>query len=280
MDTVKWDILYLKLILGYMAQLVKSTLGLPIGKHGKTIFRRNKRKIFTYEASGEPMKIKSEKAQNNRLGFGRLGKFCNFINKSKLIKLVWKKSRQPGTATNRQILKYNHISFKSSGISSGFNIIPESLFIHSPIVRLDEDKLIFSFTTRSTNKNKYDENYADFIPPYVFIALIHAKDPVNPESDQKSVNVMLEEYSEEGPFSRDEATNYSFDVPKKAFSFIKDYNTVLVFPAIIQIDEYNTPVKWSETGGIYVKGKKPPVKTREPEKPREKPGKSFRIEYM
>lgn len=263
-----------------MAQLFKKTLGVPIGKHGNTIFRRNKRKIFTYEASGEPMKIKSEIAMNNRLGFGRLGKFCNFINKSKLIKLVWKKSRQPGTATNRQILKYNHISFKSSGISSGFNILPESMYINSPEVHLNENKLVFSFTTRDAYWKTYDEHYADFNPPYVFIAMVHAKDPVNPDTEQKSVNVMLEEYSEEGPFSRDEPTSYSFDVPKKAFSFIKDYNTVLVFPAIIQIDEYNTPVKWAETGGIYVKGKKPPVIAPEPEKPREKPGKSFRIEYM
>ena len=263
-----------------MAEIVNSHLGIPIGKHGKTIYRRNRKKIFAYEASGEPMKIKSEIAKNNRLGFGKLGKFCNFVNKSKLIKLVWKKSKQPGTATNRQMLKYNHKSYKYYEISSAINILPESLYIHSPEVHLNENKLVFSFTTRDTNWNNYDEHYSDFNPPYVFIAMIHSKDPVNPDSEQKSVNVMLEEYSEAGPFSRDEATSYSFDVPKKAFSFIKDYNTVLVFPAIIQIDEYNTPVKWAETGGKYIKGKKPPVIAPEPVKSRERPGKSFRIEYM
>ena len=65
-----------------MSQIKPGSLGLPIGKLGKTIFRRNKKKLFTYEASDNPMNVKSEKAQNNRLGFGKLGKFSNFINKS------------------------------------------------------------------------------------------------------------------------------------------------------------------------------------------------------
>jgi hypothetical protein len=263
-----------------MAQIVDSHLGVPIGKHGKTIFRRNRNKIFTYEASEEPIKVKSEKAQNNRLGFGKLGKFCNFINKSKLIKLAWKKSKLPGSATNRQMLKYNHITYKYYEISSGIKILPESMYINSPEVLLNENKLVFRFTTWDAYWKTYDEHYADFNPPYVFIAMIHAKDPVNPDNEKKTVNVILEEFSEVGPFSRDETTSYSFDVPKKAFSFIKDYNTVLVFPAIIQIDEYNTPVKWAETGGIYIKGKHPEIIPPKPAKPRERPGKSFRIEYM
>jgi hypothetical protein len=263
-----------------MSQILDSHLGTPIGKHGKTIFRRNRKKIFTYEASEKPLKIKSEIAQNNRLGFGKLGKFCNFINKSNLLKLVWKISKQPGSATNRQILKYNHTTYKYYEISSDIHILPESMSINSPEVLLDENKLVFRFSTLDAYWKTFNEQFSDFIPPYVFVAMIHAKDPVNPENKNKTVNVMLEETSETGPFSRVDTTSFSFEVAEKSFPFIKDYNTVLVFPAIISIDEYNCPVKWAETGGIYIKGKHPEIIPLEPEKPREKPGNSFRIEYI
>ena len=263
-----------------MSQILDSHLGTPIGKHGKTIFRRNRKKIFTYEASEEPIKVKSEKAQNNRLGFGKLGKFCNFINKSKLVKHAWKISKQPGSATNRQMLKYNHNTFKYYQINSGIHILPESVYMYSAKVLLDENSLSFSFYTFTVSNKMPDNNYSDFNPPYVFVAMIHAKDPANPENEKKTVNVMLEEYSEAGPFSLEDATSYAFDVPEKAFSFIKDYNTVLVFPAIITIDEYNTPLKWAETGGIYIKGKHPDIIPPELAKSIENPGKSFRIEYI
>jgi hypothetical protein len=261
-----------------MARLHPGSLGTPIGKQGKTVFRRNKKKIFTYETSGEPIKIKSEKAQKNRFDFGKLSKFCNFVNRSVLIKKAWKLSKLPGTATNRQILKYNHLTHKLFGINSNCHILPRSIFMNNPSVTMDENSLSFRFTTVD-DQIGYNEKFSHFNPPYVFMAAIHAKDTVNPENERQVVNIMIEETLEKGPLSREDYTSYTFDVPEKAFSFIDDYNTVLVFPAVVTIDEYNTPINWTETGGIYVRGEHPEIIKPPLPKPIEKPGKSFRVEF-
>ena len=67
---------------------------------------------------------------------------------------------------------------------------------------------------------------------------------------------------------------------RKTFKGYIRYNTVLVFPTIISIDEYNCPVKWAETGSIYIECKHPEIFPPAKEKPIEKPGNSFRIEYI
>jgi len=262
-----------------MAELKPGPLGTPIGKHGKTVFRRNRKKIFTYELSDEPMKVKSEKAQNNRNEFGKLIKFSNFINKTVVIKLAWKKVKVPGVASNRRIFKYNHNTFKFAGINSRCHILPASIYMSLPEVFLDENRLSFQFSTCDSYWKTYNEQYSDFNPPYVFIAMIYAKDPVNPDCKNKVVNVMMQELSDDGPFPHEGIISFTFDTSEKSFTFINDYNTVLVFPAVICLNEYNQPYKWTETGGIYIKGSRPVYTTSPEDKTIENPEKSFRIEY-
>lgn len=261
-----------------MSEFIPGPLGTPLGKQGKTVFRRTKKKIFTYEASDEPMKVKSEIAQNNRLEFGKLVRFSNFINRSKLIKLAWKYSKLPGSASNRKILKYNHGTFKHYGIDQGCHILPVSIYMTNAEVTISESILRFKFTTVD-NQIGYNPEFADFNPPYKFVCMLHFKDPVEPKNENKVINLMLEELSNTVPLSREDYTNYSFDIPENYFSFIKDYNTILAFPAVITMNEYGYPAQWTETGGIYLKGKRPPSRQPKVETTIESPEKSIRIEY-
>lgn len=261
-----------------MARIIPGSVGTPIGKTGKTVFRRTNKKVFSYELTEAFKETKSEKVIANRKNFGKLSKFSNFVNKSETIKKVWKKSKLKGNASNRRIFKYNYKTFHHYGICSGINILPAHLYIHNSSVSLDENRLTFKFTTYDI-KAGFDERYADFNPPYVFVAVIHAKDPINPDNRNEFLNVMLEETLENEKFSRDEFISHTFDTPESAFSFINDYNTVIVFPGIISIDEYNMPLKWTECGGIYVKGSHPEMIPPVKPAPLERPGKKFLIEY-
>lgn len=261
-----------------MARILPGPVGTPVGKTGKTVFRRTNRKVFSYELTEAFKETKSEKVIANRKNFGKLSKFSNFVNKSETIKKVWKKSKLKGNASNRRILKYNYKTFSHYGISSEINILPAHLYLHNHDISLDENRLTFKFTTYDS-KAGFDERYANFNPPYVFVAVIHAKDPVNPDNKNEFLNVMLEETIENGMLSREEIISHTYDTPDGAFNFINDYNTVIVFPGIISIDEYNMPVKWAECGGIYVKGSHPEIIPPVKPVPLERPGKKFLIEY-
>jgi len=261
-----------------MSEFIPGPLGIPLGKQGKTVFRRTKKKIFTYEASDEPMKVKSEKAQNNRLEFGKLVRFSNFVNRSKLIKEVWKRSKLPGTASNRRILKYNHNTFKHYGIDQACHILPKSTYMNKAEVTISESSLRFKFTT-VYDQTGYNAQFSEFLPPYKYICMLHFKDPVDPVNEKKVINIMLEELLNTGHLSREGFTSYSFDIPENYFSFIKDYKTILAFPALITMNEYGSPVHWTETGGIYLKGERPPSKQPKAEIAIETPEKSLRIEY-
>ncbi|MFZ4589950.1 MAG: hypothetical protein ACOYN6_03070 [Ignavibacteria bacterium] len=261
-----------------MSELKTGHLGIPIGKHGKTVFRRNRKKVFTYEASDEPMKVKSEKAQNNRLEFGKLVRFSNFVNRSKLIKEVWKRSKLPGSASNRRILKYNHNTFINYGLDLDSHILPESVYMNKAQVIIDESSLGLKFTTVN-DQTGYNTKFSEFLPTFKFICMLHFKDPIDPKNEKKVINIMLEEQLNTGHLSREGYTGYSFDIPENYFSFIKDYNTILAFPALITMNEYGSPVHWTEAGGIYLKGESPPISKPKVETTIESPEKSLRIEY-
>ncbi|MFA7360037.1 MAG: hypothetical protein WC139_03275 [Candidatus Kapaibacterium sp.] len=261
-----------------MARIFPGSVGTAVGKTGKTVFRRTNKKVFSYELTEAFKETKSEKVIANRKNFGKLSKFSNFVNKSETIKKVWKKSKLKGNASNRRILKYNYKTFQNYGISSDINILPAHLYVHNRSIDLNENRLTFKFTTYNI-RTGFDERYADFNPPYVFVAVIHAKDPVNPDIKNEFLNVILEESLESEKFSRDEYISYTFDTPEGAFSFINDYNTIIVFPGIVSIDEFNEPIKWAQCGGIYIKGSHPEIITPTKPVPRERPGKKFLIEY-
>jgi len=80
-------------------------------------------------------------------------------------------------------------------------------------------------------------------------------------------------------FTRDRFITFTFDTPDGSFKLINDYETIIVFPAVISIDASNYPIKWAECGGIYTKGSRPKIALPQPVPPIEKPGKTFLIEY-
>lgn len=261
-----------------MAKFIPGVLGTPVGKHGSSVFRRTNNKIFTYELNQVFNKSVSENVAKNRKDFGILVKFCNFINKSDPIHKIWKKSKLPGHAPNRKILKYNHKTYKAYKISSGIQILPTSLFFHGVKVLLTKNRLSIKFSTNNKSKT-FDENYSLFKPPYLFFSLVYAKDPLKSDSERNIVNVLLEEYIEDYKLSADNINEFTFNTEKGLFGFIKDYKTVLVFPAIISFDEYFQPKKWTECGGIYIKGKHPEIIPYKKISTSEKPANNILIDY-
>ena len=260
-----------------MARILPGHIGTPVGKHGKTVYRRTNKKVFSYELTEAFKETKSEKVIANRKNFGKLSIFSNFVNKSETIKQVWKKSKLKGNASNRRILKYNYKAFHSYGISSDINILPTNLFLHNRSANLDTNRLTIKFSAYDT-KAGFDEKYADFNPPYVIVSIVHVKDPVNPVNEKEFLNVLLEETIENVRIQDDKLFSYIFDTPDGAFNFINDYNTVIVFPGIISIDENNYPIKWAECHGLYIKGSHPEINPPSKPIPFERPGKKFLVE--
>lgn len=261
-----------------MSRIIPGHLGTPIGKYGKTVYRRTNKKVFSYELTEAFKETKSEKVIANRKNFGKLSKFSNFVNKSETIKKVWTKSKLKGNASNRRIFKYNYKTFHHYGISSGIHILPTNLYLHNLSTSLDHNRLTVSFSAYDINAG-FDNKFVDFNPPYVIVTVIHAKDPVNPGNENEYLNVMLEETIENIRFQEEKLFTHTFDTPEGAFSFIDDYNTVIVFPGLISIDEYNYPGKWAECHGLYTKGSHPEIIPPQKPVPIERPGKKFLIEY-
>lgn len=260
-----------------MAKLIHKHLGTPVGKHGEIVYKYINKKTFLCQPPENYTPSTSEKYTSNLNLFAELTKFSNFLNKSLLIKQVWKLSKKPGYRTNLKIFKYNHIHVKFFGISSGCKILPESILLNEPGAAMDENHLTIRFKT--CDRLGYDIKYDNLKPPLVFMSYIYASDPVDKNNEHKKVNILLEETYEGEPLSQDAFTNYTFDTAENAFSFINDYNTVIVFPAIVSLDKYNCPFKWAECGGIYIKGEHPEIKAPKPPPPFERPGKKFIVQY-
>lgn len=263
-----------------MARIIPGSLGTPQGKTGNEVFRRTNKKTFSYRLTKAYNDTKSEKVKEGRKKFGQLSKFSNYLNESPLLKDVWIKSKLKGHGPNRKILKYNHAAYMRNGISHYINILPVSLYMHKTEVELTNDYLNMKLSAIDQGANILDEKYKDFNPPYVFMAIIHAKDPVDPDSEHKYVNARLEETLDKVRIADSGHISFTFDTEKGFFSFVNHFNTVIVFPAVVSIDEFNKPLKWTECGGIYLKGNPPPVVRPEKPKPLELPGKKFEVKYF
>lgn len=236
-----------------MARIVNSHLGIPIGKMGDIVFKRRNKKIFSQFAAEKYKETTSERVIKNRSLFGEVMVFSNFINRSPVIKYIWRKRKDmPGKATNMRIFKQNHPHIKSKGISSRCRILPYNLQIYEAAIGLTVDSLTFSF--KNSYKGVVPESYSDFKPPFLFIAIIHMEEPVNEKVKHKMMNIKLEEMLLSGELSDSGFTHFTFNTAKKTFKIIKDYNKIIVYPAVISFDEYKQPYKWAECGGLYVKG--------------------------
>lgn len=262
-----------------MARLINYHLGLPIGKMGNIVFKRRNKKVFSYFATEAYKETSSERLIKNRNLFAEVTKFSNFVNRSPVVKFIWKKRKDlPGKATNLKIFKYNHPTINSYGISSRCKILPFYLYISEAGIGLNQNTLTFKFKI-SDDKGVLYSGFEDFKAPFLFIAIIHMEEPTSKSVKHKEVNLRLEERLEAGELSEKGYTDFTFNTVKKTFSIIKDYNKVIVFPAIVNFDEYNQPYKWAECGGLYAKGADrvyvPPPKAE----PIQKPGVIIDVEY-
>ncbi len=263
-----------------MARIIPGTLGTPVGKTGNEVFRRTNKKTFSYRLTKAFNETKSEKVKEVRKKFGELSKFSNYLNESLIVKKVWDKSKLKGHGSNRKIIKYNFKKFKLYGISGSFNILPSHLFMDQVDAELDNDTLNVKFSAFDKRTNTLYEGYKDFNPPYVFMAVIHAKDPAATDSEYRFVNARLEESLEKVKIADSSIISFTFDTEKGAFNFINDFNTVIVFPAVVSLNEYFEPDKWAQCGGVYLKGTPPPVAPAVKEVERKLPDKKFEVKYF
>jgi hypothetical protein len=261
-----------------MARIKGGSLGVPSGKVGNTVYKRKNKKTIAYMLNEAYNKSFSEAALKNEEVFTRISKFCNFVNKPAIVKKVWKFSKMPGTYSNLMIFKLNHNSIKSWGISSDFHIFPQNFFYKNKNISLDKDKLTLECLV--TNPSDYFKRQTEsFDPPFYFLALIHAKDPVNPDSKHKKVNLFLTEKPSDFEKTDSGTFIFTFDTEKDSFSFIDNFNTVIVFPAIVSYNYSDGIYKWAENGGFYIKGSKPAECIPKPPPPPGAQDKTFLIEY-
>jgi hypothetical protein len=261
-----------------MARIRVGTTGTPSGKVGNTVYKYKNKKTIAYQLNEAYNKSNSEAALKNEEIFTKITKFCNFVNRPAIVKTVWKFAKMPGHYTNLMIFKYNHNSIKSWGISSDFKILPDNFFYKNKNIILDKDKLTLEFSvTRPLQYLKRQDEF--FEPPYTFIALIHAEDPVIPDSKPNKVNLFLTEKPTECEIDDNSIFTFTFDTEKDSFSFIDNYKTVIVFPAVVSINQPALIYKWAQNGGFYIKGSKLETPIPKPAPPPEAPNKSFIIEY-
>lgn len=261
-----------------MARIIGSTLGTPSGKVGNTIYKRKNKKTFAYKLNEVYNKSNSEAALENKAMFTKITKFCNFVNRPLIVKNVWKFAKMPGTYSNLMIFKHNHANIKLFGICSDVHILPPNFCYENKNISLDKDKLTLEFNVLPPERY-FKRQTESFDTPFTFIALIHACDPVNPDVKPNKINLFLSEKPED--FYKDERGKYifTFDTEKDSFSFIDNFKTVLVFPAVVSYSNLNRVYKWAENGGFYIKGTKAEKSVSKPVPPQNTSNKTFIIDY-
>ncbi|MFA5011283.1 MAG: hypothetical protein WC644_04945 [Ignavibacteria bacterium] len=246
-----------------MARIRSGVLGTPTGKIGKTVYRRLNKKTVASGLSENRKKSNSEAVIQNENLFAQVTKLCNFVNKSTIIKNVWKFSKLPGTYTNLKLFKHNYNSIRSWDVSSDFHILPDNLQYFNEDILLCKDKLEIRFYVDYA-VTVYKKQTGDFLPPYAFLSLIYAKDPVSPKSKIKKVSQFLSEIQTGFQIIPKQKSSFTFASQDDSFSYIDDFNTVIVFPAIVSLNETKKTYEWAENGGFYVKGSKPEISLYNP----------------
>lgn len=261
-----------------MAEMKGGLLGKPSGKVGDMVYRIKNKKVLAYRLNETYNKSFSDKALENESLFTKVSAFANFLNKSPLLKQLWILSKRPGVYSNLKIYKFNHRNIKLWGISSEARILPTNFTYRNKNVILDKNKLTLEFQHPEINK-LYKNQTHDFEPPYTFVSVIYAVDPVNPESEQKKAAIYLDEKVDDFKISAAGTSRFTFDTPENSFPFLNDFKTILVFPAIVSHETVSGWHKWAECGGIYMKGSIPKKSLFKPEPVPVKPNKTFIIDY-
>lgn len=236
-----------------MARIRPGVIGETSGKVGDVVYRRKNKKIHAYNANKKRKRTITEAVVKNESAFSRVIRFSNFINNPVIVKNVWEFSKLPGTYTNLKIFKFNYECIKSFGVTHAVHILPENYFYDNKNIHIDKDSLILNFQITPWTEY-YRKQTKEFIPPYYFLALVHAKNPIKKKLKHKEISVLPVELSSLERIEFYKTYSFAFELPKDALSFIDDYKTVIVFPAIVSFNRNNNSYEWAENGGFYVKG--------------------------
>lgn len=249
-----------------MARIRRSHLGTPSGRVGNEVYRNRNKKTIAYAYTEKIKKSDSDAVQKNEALFARVTKISNFINQPVIVKNVWKYSKLPGAYSNLKLFKYNYKTIRSWDISSDLRILPPNRIYENHGIIFGKDILTLNFKV-SAALHSYSNQTQDFNPPYHLIAFIYAKDPVDPSSEHEKVKLLLVEKHDDIIITPFQEFSFSFKSAKDKFSFIDEYNTLLVFPAVVSEDESTLIYSWAEMQGFYVKGYKPTEKLYKPVPP-------------
>lgn len=236
-----------------MARIRPGVIGETSGKVGDVVYRRKNKKIHAYKANKKRKRTITEAVVKNESAFARVIRFSNFINNPVIVKNVWEFSKLPGTYTNLKIFKFNYENIRSRGITGNVHILPQNYYYDNKSILIDKDSLTLNFRVTSAYEY-YKKQTKEFNSPYYFLALVHAKNPIKKRSKHKEISVFPVELSSLERIEFKKTYSFSFDLPNDALSFIDDYKTVIVFPAIVSFNRNNNSYEWAENGGFYVKG--------------------------
>ncbi len=254
-----------------MGNLDKKILGIPRGKVGEVVFKRRNNKIYTGPAPEEYKKTTSVRLIANRGRFAKVTKFSNFVNGNPILKRIWNNTNVHGPDSNLKIFSYNYSSISTNGPSDWTHILPANanLIIENPI--LNDYSLSFSFQINHSS---------DMVPEFYVVSLLYFKDPIETSSKKQHLIIMPYEYIDSFPEPISEFNTYKFEDNETSFSMINDYKTIMLFPAIISLNNNTSNPVWAECGGIYIKGTKPDVLPPPTEQQIMKLKKSVSIKYI
>lgn len=257
-----------------MARIRPGVIGEPSGKVGDVVYRRKNKKIHAYNSTKNRKRTVTAAVVKNESAFSRVIRFSNFINNPEIVKNVWEFSKLPGTYTNLKIFKHNYENIRAYGVTHAVHILPENYKYVNKDILIEKDSLTLNFQIEP-GVEYYKKQTKEFSPPYYFLALVHAKNPVKKKSKHKEISVFPVEISLSEGIELNNNYSFSFAIPEDGLSFIDDYNTVIVFPAVVSFNKNNNSYEWAENGGFYVKGFDSGEILYSPVKPKPVSGKEF-----
>ncbi len=218
-----------------MAQLKSQTFGVINGKVGNVVYRQVNGKTF---ASIRPSKYNvtnTEKSVKVKTGFKNLVKFSSFINSIPILKVVWSDRKiLRGKRTYNKIFSWNKQFIKSDKITSLFDIVPNSKNRNIEIYNFIVTESYCNFLFKLSGKV---EDY--FNSSFISVIVIY-----DAKSDQFT-SQMSEIITEETLIQY----NVSIELTPENFKVFNSGENSILFHTLIQIDDSNNLIDWSESLG-------------------------------
>jgi len=235
-----------------MALFKHGILGKVKGAVGDVVVKSNKGTEYTAKRSRIYKKTTSVPLIENRSLFSRRSAFFRFFDDSPLAQLIWSYSKLPGKYPYNKMFKYNYKYVTKEYVNTSLSIFPEKRFVKFNNVSINPDSLSYEFSP--------DEEFcSSTVAPYYFVAFIYMCSPVDGNTENNEVTAILEQESTDYVMKYEENNVYKFDVEESAFEIMKEFNKVIVFPAIVSQNIKNKPV-WAKNIGVIIKGDPDPVK--------------------